>query len=804
MTKLSSLAGLAWLASVLLPGHAMAQSTEAETAQAQASLQSTTPPAADTATPVATTPASTTPTATTPATPTTAPTTTTAAPADSPAPAHGKAGRRGKPAAANESALAADGKLPPQVEVQGSRASDMDQRRQSTAGMQVYGREELDRNGDTNLGDVLKRLPGITLGGRPGRGGEIRMRGLGSGYTQVLLNGERPPQGFSMDSLSPDQIERVEIMRGPVAEYSTRAIAGTINIVLRDGYQQKDSQLKLTDSIERGRHGPNVSLTVPGKVGSLTYLMSASIFENRRHDDIHTHNQDIAADGALQKDQLVDDQSDTRTRAIHLTPRLSYKFDGGDQLNFQPFLMSSHSDGNTSSLLDQSAGLVAPEYASAAASSTASSTFVRGFGNWVHKINATDKLDIKFGAGTGHSSSDAVRDQYDSDGLLLDHLIDTAAIRDRSASSGGKYTSPLGQGHRLTAGWDTEWNRRNETRVSLDNGLPNFAESGDNLNANTRRLAAFAQDDWDISPQWAVYFGLRWEGIRTSSELASGAVTNESRVWSPLAHAVYRIPGHEKDQVRWSLTRSYRAPTLNDLIALPSLSRLNSATKPDRTGNPNLKPELATGLDMAYEHYLGRAGILSVSGFVRDISDLMRRETTLQDTSTGPRWVSAPSNIGKARTSGVELEAKFQLVELMADAPAIDFRSNYSRFWSQVDGIQGPNNRLDQQPRQTANLGADWHLRQWPLTLGAAYNWTPATTVQTSTTQVVDGAAKRVLDMYGLWKFSASTQLRISASNLLAQDYLSGSTVTTNGLAQTADTSARTFAVWSLRLETKF
>jgi iron complex outermembrane receptor protein len=139
----------------------------------------------------------------------------------------------------------------------------------------------------------------------------------------------------------------------------------------------------------------------------------------------------------------------------------------------------------------------------------------------------------------------------------------------------------------------------------------------------------------------------------------------------PLLHAVYRIPGHEKDQIRASLTKSYKAANIQDLIALPS-SRLNSATRPDRTGNPNLKPELATGLDVAYEHYLGRAGILSASGFIRNIEDLIRRDITLQDTSTGPRWVSTPRNIGHARTKGIELEAKFQLQELVADAPAID------------------------------------------------------------------------------------------------------------------------------------
>ena len=712
---------------------------------------------------------------------------------------------------ADKAAVGPDGKPVQQVTVSGGRSSDMEERRRSVAGKQIYGREELDRNGDTNLGDVLKRLPGVTLGGRPGRGGDVRMRGMGSGYTQVLLNGERPPAGFSMESLSPDQVERIEIMRGPVAEHSTRAIAGTINIILRDGYQQKDNQLKLTDSIEQGRHAPNVSLTVPGKSGSLTWLLTGSIFENRQHDQTETYNRDTRDDGVVLKDQNVLDETIRQSRGIHLTPRLSYKFDNGDLLNFQPFLMANRSDSHSRSDLTQNSGLVPPdllqppEYSLALTNAHSESTFLRGFGNWVHKLGGAAKLDVKFGFGAGHSDSDSLRNQYDSAGGLLERFTDTTTVRDRSANTGGKYSTPIGKDHTLAAGWDLEASNRVETKTSVDQyGVPQFADSGDNLTADTRRAAVFAQDEWDISSQWSGYAGLRWEGIRTTSSRPSGDISNTSSVLSPLLHAVYRIPGHERDQVRASLTKSYKAANVQDLIALPSLSRLNSATRPDRTGNPNLKPELATGLDVAYEHYLGRAGILSASGFIRDIDNLIRREIALLDTPTGPRWVSTPSNIGHARTKGIELEAKFQLVELIADAPAIDFRSNYSHFWSSVDGIPGPNNRIDAQPKQTANVGLDYRMKDAPLTVGGNLNWTPETLIQSSLTQLVYTSRKRSLDAYALWKFDARNQLRISANNLAAEDAIGNNVVTTNGLAQLANTVNQTYTVLSVKYEMKF
>ncbi|HEU4375590.1 MAG TPA: TonB-dependent receptor [Telluria sp.] len=701
-----------------------------------------------------------------------------------------------------KAAPAPAGKLQ-QVTVPGSRANDIETRRLSTASKMIFGREELDRNGDSSVGEILKRLPGVTMGGRPGRGGGVRMRGLGNGYTQMLVNGEKPPGGFSLEQLSPDQVERIEIIRGPVAEHSTQAIAGTINIVLREGYQQKDISLKLTDNTERGRHGGNVSLTVPGKVGKLTWLLNGSIFENRQHNESSTRSVDATDAGEVTRDQVAQDQNSGRSRGIHLSPRLSYRFDNSDTLTFQPFLVSNRNTSTSESDVTQSVGLRAPEYALQLGDSRSTSTFMRGFGNWVHKMDAGAKLDVKFGFGGGRSDSDTLRRTFDSAGAPKKTYTDSDATRDHGLSTGGKYTTPLGKGHLLAAGWDVEANHRSQTHVALQTDDILADDSGANLSADTRRVAAFVQDEWDITPQWSAYVGLRWEGIRTNSTSGGADVSNTSRVWSPVLHTVWRIPGHEKDQIRAALTQSYRAPSLNDLIATPSISTDNQATRPDRMGNPNLKPELAKGLDVAYEHYLGKSGIVSASAFVRDIDNLMRRTTTQQLTTRGLRWVSSPVNIGHAITSGVELEAKFPITEVLAGAPNIDLRSNYSRFWSRVDGIPGPNNRLDQQPSQTANLGFDYRMKVLPLTVGGGYNWTPAIVVQTAASEQVSTGVKRQLDVYGLWKFSASTQLRLAANNLLARDYDNGRIIGANGMVLSGFSTAHTYAMWSIKLEMK-
>ena len=706
-----------------------------------------------------------------------------------------------------EQADKADQKVVPQVTVQGSRANDTESRRLSTAAKMVFGREELDRNGDSNIGEILKRLPGVTMGGPPGRGGGgVRMRGLGNGYTQLLVNGERPPAGFSIESLSPDQVERIEVMRGPVAEHSTQAIAGTINIVLREGYQQKDVQLKLADGIEQGRHAPNVSLTAPYKFGKLSVLLNGSIGSQRQHDESETVNDDRLLDGTLMRHQDIASEASRKSSNLHLAPRLSYKFDNGDTLNFQPFAMASRSSSDSRGTLDQPYTApdyrLPPAYALALGTSESEFAFFRGFGNWLHRMDAGARIDVKFGFGAGHNKNSSLSNQFDASGAPTKRFDNRDEGQQHGVSSGGKYTAPMGKGHLLAAGWDVEWQNRSQSSTALLNGEPQFAGSGDTLDADTRRVALFVQDEWDVTPQFSTYLGLRWEGIRTTSSSYGNDVRNTSSVWSPVLHGVWHIPGHEKDQIRASLTQSYKAPVLSDLIAAPVYATVNQPTTPDRSGNPNLRPELAKGLDIAYEHYLGKSGILSASGFVRDIDDLQRRALIEPTTPTG-RWLSTPSNVGHARTSGIELEAKFQLAELMQDAPNIDFRANYSHYWSKVDGIPAPDNRLDGQASQTANIGLDYRMKGVPLTFGGSYNWTPATATQVSVDERSTIGVKRQSDIYALWKVNPATQLRVSANNLTADDYLTGRLITAKTLAYSTATAARTYTTWTLRLEMK-
>jgi outer membrane receptor for ferrienterochelin and colicins len=186
------------------------------------------------------------------------------------------------PAPATEAPAAAAGTpqaepAPARIEIIGGRASETEERRQSTAAKIVIGREEIEKFGDATLGEVLRRLPGVTTPGAPGRGGAPRLRGLGGGYTQLLIDGQRVPPGFALDQLSPEQVERIEILRAPTAETGARAIAGTINIITREGFRRRLNDLRLGSGVENGVASPNLNWLHNDSAGALTYNLSANL-----------------------------------------------------------------------------------------------------------------------------------------------------------------------------------------------------------------------------------------------------------------------------------------------------------------------------------------------------------------------------------------------------------------------------------------------------------------------------------------------------------------------------------------------
>ncbi len=691
-----------------------------------------------------------------------------------------------------------------QVEVRGNRNNDTEMRRESSAAKIVIGREEIQKQGDANLGEVLKRLPGVTVQGVPGRGGAIRMRGLGGGYTQILLDGERLPPGFSIDSLLPEQVERIEILRAPTAETGARAIAGTINIVLREGHRANPDDLKITRSREYGHDSTLLNWVHNLNIQPMTGTLTVSVTDQYRPDASSSVIASQVLPGGIPRAETRSNESLGHRQALHANARLQWRGEQGKTLALTPFVVYSDFSGTG---LIQANRLDPGPLVSETAQTLNQSRFAmaRLNGQWTQRLSADDRLEVRFGV--GQSEYDLRLDQTlvpsNLSPVLLVNNTQFQNFVDRSGTLSSKWTRAMDNGHQVVSGLELEGVRRvEEARGVLDDN------AGD-LTARTLRWAAYAQDEFKINRHWSAHTGLRYEAITTEASDISGPKSNNSSVWTPLLHALWKPDPAKRDQVRMSLTRSYRTPTLHNLMARPVNSgEVDSRpTRPDRIGNPDLRPEMATGIDVAFERYLTGGGVLSANVFRREITDLIRYTVSEQ---IGPywapnqtRWVSSPINIGDASTQGLELEAKFRLNQAFTDAWPIDIRSNVSFFSSKVKQVPGPNNRLDQQPDMTANLGADYRIRRIPLTLGGNLNWNPDYDTRRTEQQFFYQGVKRVADVYGLWRISPASAIRLTVSNLQPRDYITASTFDNVSYRESSRTTDRNWRNVQLRLELK-
>lgn len=477
----------------------------------------------------------------------------------------------------------------PQVEVKAT----YDTRRDDTATRIVVTQDELLQYGDTSLGDALKRLPGVTIGDVQGQGGNIRLRGLGSGYTQILLNGEPSPPGFSLDTLAPDMIERVEIMRAATAEFSTQAIAGTINIVLKRAVHVAQRDVKLGVRADNHQPGTTTNFQFADRTASLSYALGGGLNWGKQDRPTAGLTSFTMPDAVETSRRIVATANPGAYTSVNLAPRVNITLSAGDTITSQSFLHAVRYHGASDERTTTLFGTL-PQFSRSNNVVENASATVRTDVASMHKIDGGAVVDAKIGANYSHRDNTIdARNFYADDVFALAQDVGSIA-RERGVTFSGKFATPLFDGHALAAGWDGAWSRRGEARRQRDHapiGAP-AADLDQAYDANVARIAFFVQDEWTIAAQWSGYIGVRWEGSRTRCAGAGYAqVENTSGILSRLFQTLYKLT--PVDQVRLGITGTYKAPTLAQLIPRWISATNNTATSPDEQGNPHLLPEVA-------------------------------------------------------------------------------------------------------------------------------------------------------------------------------------------------------------------
>jgi outer membrane receptor protein involved in Fe transport len=123
--------------------------------------------------------------------------------------------------------------------------------------------EQAVQNGDITLDTFLNNLPqvnpaGTTTSNNPSNAGQsnVNLRGLGANRNLVLIDGRRGPisqanLAVDLNTIPQAMIDRIEVITGGAgATYGADALAGVVNVILKNNFQGVDVRANYSNSTE--------------------------------------------------------------------------------------------------------------------------------------------------------------------------------------------------------------------------------------------------------------------------------------------------------------------------------------------------------------------------------------------------------------------------------------------------------------------------------------------------------------------------------------------------------------------------
>ena len=103
----------------------------------------------------------------------------------------------------------------------------------------VVSTDQIGKFPDANIGDAVKRIPGITMQVDQGEARNVIIRGLAPQLNSVTLNGSRIPsaegdnRNVQMDLIPSDMIQLIEVNKAVTPDMDADALGGSVNLVTR-------------------------------------------------------------------------------------------------------------------------------------------------------------------------------------------------------------------------------------------------------------------------------------------------------------------------------------------------------------------------------------------------------------------------------------------------------------------------------------------------------------------------------------------------------------------------------------------
>ena len=687
--------------------------------------------------------------------------------------------------------------------------------------MLIYDEEYFQRFEPLTAGDALKRVPSVTFLSDVIESDGPRLRGLEPGYTQILINGEKVPgsnadRSFFLDRIPAELIEQVEIVRSSSARRTGDAIAGSINIVLRDAFSLDGGYVKGGALLfDDGEIKPTAGLYYGGAFAGGRILLGANVqgrYNPKEKLSLRYGNSPEHADFDLAGDfDNREDQSDVRdgwdyaTNASWAIENETTKFEVGGH-----FVRTDRTEYERSYEYNDETAVTSPVRAAVPGNLLTDNHNINRINQESWSIDGKLAQEWSFGetslrgsfARFGNRQYETENEiDFDRSAPRLTADLTIERISDEEMSFQLEHSVPLGMVDLAFGGfWQNKdrrsnirdnqqgaRNRRNLTAADR-NAYDQFSADPDTfvtslgtlgpvpggrnaIEENRRDLFALVEGELGT-----IRFetGVRWEttDVHISDATVAPALADTEYDYDVLLPSASVKIDVGAGRITASVARTLRRPQFDFLTPVLLEEELGDN---DLLGNPLLRPEKAWGGDLGYEHHLGRNGVIGVNVFYRKVDDLIELATVLdaagdpvpgsanEDDDDVVAFVLQPVNAGEGEVYGIELDLSTDLAFL--GLPETGVFGNVSWLDSTIDDVFGER-RFNDQSEYVYNFGVIHNLRQLGAALGATYRkqgsaFGRVISEEVTTTYGAD------LEVFVEKRFGDSFTIRAVGSNLL-------------------------------------
>ena len=673
-------------------------------------------------------------------------------------------------------------------------------RTSDTAPVLSYDLEYFQRFEPNTVGDMVKRVPGAAFVGSDIMEYDgVQLRGLGGGYTRVLINGKPVPgagddRSFWVDRIPAEMVDRIEVLRSNSANRPGDAVAGAINIVLRDAYAFDGSYVRVgVNRWDDGEVNPTFGAVTSGDALGGRILAGVNVQDRYR---AKTKRSDRFPDPSMEELVSFEDQTEVKDGRDY-SGNLSWTADVGEtgRLGIDGFYVKTdrdvtevsfeeeYDDGEVvtadvpgMSTVDQKNWGIGAEY-----------RFDMAGGTTELDLDHARFEDDSVESEESHAYVDGEWDESEAESLTID-------AKDAETSFKVAHKRALGDAAEMELGVDY---RRKERDISHTTYEWSGGNEGDPVVYELDGVVDSMIEEKRLDP-YLMFSGkgriLSWEaGLRfetTDSEIryvedgeVEGSANKDYDELLPSLHLKWDLT--EADRLSLSLARSVKRPNFNELV--PAVLDGEYADN-DYVGNPGLGPETANGLDFGYERRLGRRGVVGVNFFYRDVKDLIELVNTGEPSDEAvanwedlvedgeyatveeamaaepaESWVFTSDNVGDGRVYGVEFDLSTPLSAFGMEHTGVFM--NYAYVKSEVEDFLGER-RFNDQARSTFNIGFIQDLPTLEASFGVSYR-KQGDAYSRLLAEEVTVRYGDDLEAFVEKRFGDSLSLRLSAANLL-------------------------------------